>query len=105
MGTRYINCVRVIAKKKLSDFWNSQKETQEPLKAWYYETKHANWRKPQDIKERYGSASLLKNNRIVFNIKGNKFRMVVKINYELKIVFIRFIGTHNQYDKINAEEI
>lgn len=97
--------MQVIAKKKLSDFWNSHKETQEPLKAWYYETKHANWSKPQDVKEKYGSASLLKNNRIVFNIKGNKFRMVVKINYELKIVFVRFIGTHNQYDKINAEEI
>ncbi|MFH1932221.1 MAG: type II toxin-antitoxin system HigB family toxin [Pseudomonadota bacterium] len=97
--------MQIIAKKTLKDFWQTHKETEEPLKAWYYEAKHSNWNSPQDIKDKYRSASIIKNKRVVFNIKGNKYRLVVQINYEKHIVSIRFIGTHKQYDKINAEEI
>ncbi|MFC2156521.1 type II toxin-antitoxin system HigB family toxin [Acidobacteriota bacterium] len=97
--------MRIISLNKLKSFWNTHKETEEPLKAWYYEVKKADWVKSLDIKEKYGSASILKNNRVVFNIKGNKYRLVVKIQYEMKIVYIKFIGTHQEYDRINVEEI
>jgi len=75
------------------------------LEAWYYEAKHAQWASPADIKTQYRSASILKNNRVVFNIAGNKYRLVVRINYDSKTVFVRFIGMHREYDKIDAEVI
>ena len=75
------------------------------LNAWFYEARHANWDGPADVKEMYGSASILKDGRCVFNICGNKYRLIVKINYELKIIYIRWIGTHQDYDNINAEEV
>jgi len=97
--------VRVIAIKILKDFWRKNKETEHPLKAWYAEAKKANWSKPVDIKAQYRSASILKDHRVVFNIKGNDYRLVVRINYKYKIVYIRFIGTHSDYNNINVEEI
>ncbi len=105
MGTLYIISVRIISKRKITDFFNKHKETKSQLEAWYHETKNAEWKKPQEIKQKYASASIIGNNRIVFNIKGNKYRLVTEINYRMKIVYIRFIGTHKEYDKINAEEI
>lgn len=99
--------IRVISVKKLKDFWNNPKykDAQQPLRAWYAEAKLSEWKKPSDIKMHYRNASFLANNRVVFNIKGNDYRLVVAIKYEFQIVYIRFIGTHKQYDKINAEEI
>jgi len=97
--------VRVIAIKILRDFWRKNNETEQKLKAWYAEAMKANWSKPADIKSQYISASILKDNRVVFNIKGNDYRLVVKINYKSKIVYIRFIGTHSDYNNINAKEI
>lgn len=76
-----------------------------PLEAWYSEAKAAKWRNPQDIKAQYRNASILKNGRVVFNISGNKYRLIAAIRYDLQIVFIRFIGTHRQYDQIDAETI
>jgi len=75
------------------------------LEAWYHEAKRANWQTANSVKQKYGNASILKNGRVVFNICGNKYRLVVKINYEAQVIYIRFIGTHREYDKINAEEI
>jgi mRNA interferase HigB len=75
------------------------------LKAWVKEVEHAQWKTPNDIKARYNSADILNDNRIVFNIKGNHYRLVVKIHYNTQIVYIRFIGTHKEYDKINVEKI
>lgn len=75
------------------------------LKSWHKEASEANWVNPAEIKQRYPSASILEDNRIVFNIKGNKYRLIVKINYDFGIVWIRFIGTHADYDKINANKI
>lgn len=80
-------------------------DAKEPLEAWYHETKKAKWESWADIKEKYSSASILKGSRVVFNISGNKYRLVVKINFPARIVYIRFIGTHKEYDKINAEVI
>ena len=97
--------MRIIAIKTLKDFWRKHKDAEQPLKSWYAEAKSSNWRTPGEIKKNYRTADILKNNRIVFNIKGNNYRLVVKINYKSNIIYIRFIGTHKEYDKINAEEI
>lgn len=86
----------------LRDFWVKYPVCEQQLKSWYQEAESANWRTPRDIKKEYPSASVITNNRIVFNIKGNQFRLIVKINYNFGMVWIRFIGTHQQYDKINA---
>ena len=97
--------MRIIAVKTLKLFWKRHNDTEQPLKAWYAEVKAANWRSPAEIKRFYRSASILGNNRVVFNIKGNSYRLVTAVNYNFNIVYIRFIGTHKEYDKINAEEI
>ncbi len=97
--------MRVIAKRTLRNFWAKHQNSEEQLKSWFKEAEIADWQSPADIKREYPLASILKNNRIVFNIKGNKYRLIVKINYSYKIVWIRFIGTHEQYDKINANNI
>jgi mRNA interferase HigB len=97
--------VRIIAIKALRDFWQKHNAAEQPLKAWYAEAKKAKWKKPSDITLFYRTASVLSKNRIVFNIKGNDYRLVTAINYDFGIVYIRFVGTHKEYDKINAEEI
>ncbi len=81
------------------------KDCEQQLKSWYKEVAEADWSGPKDIKKDYPSASFLVNNRVVFNIKGNHYRLIVKINYAYKIVWIRFMATHAQYDKINANTI
>jgi mRNA interferase HigB len=97
--------MRVIAKKILREFWEKYSDSQEHLKTWYKEATRAEWDSPIDIKTEYPKASILKNGRVVFNICGNKYRLIVKINYPRHWVFIRFIGTHNEYDKIDADII
>ena len=87
------------------EYYEKNKETKSQLEAWYQEVKKEEWSNPQDVKRRYNLVSILKNNRIVFNIKGNKYRLVVRVDHKKQIVFIRFIGTHKEYDKIEAEEI
>jgi len=97
--------VRIIAKKMLRKFWESYPDSEQALKSWYQENAKAVWTSPNKIKRAYPSASFLANNRIVFNIKGNHYRLIVKINYPYQMIWIRFIGTHAQYDKINAKTI
>ncbi len=97
--------MRVIAKKNLRAFWLKHNTCETELKAWYHEANGAIWKSPTDIKKEFPSASILKENRVVFNIKGNDYRLIVKINYDYGIIWIRFIGTHQQYDKINANTI
>lgn len=97
--------MRVISVKTLKLFWEKHPDAESPLRAWYTEAKKARWKGPQDIKTEYRTASILRNNRVVFNIKGNTYRLVVAVKYEFQIVYIRFIGGHVEYDKINAEEI
>ena len=100
--------MRIIAKRTLREFWESTPkyaDSEDPLKAWYQEAKQATWLTPADIKEQYRNASILKNNRTIFNIAGNKYRLVVEINYPAQMIFIRFIGTHQEYDKIDVEII
>ena len=97
--------MRVVAKKALRDFWLMHNDAEDQLKTWYKEASGAQWATPNDIKAAYAKASILKNGRVVFNICGNKYRLVVDINYVRQWVFIRFIGTHEAYDKIDAEKI
>lgn len=97
--------MRVIAKRTLREFWKNYPDAEESLKTWFAEAEDAAWHNPVEIKAHYGTASILKENRVVFNICGNKYRLVVKINYKAAVVLIRFIGTHKEYDGINAEVI
>jgi mRNA interferase HigB len=97
--------MRVIAKKILREFWEKQTDSEQQLKTWFKETLKAVWTSPNDIKSEYPKASILKNGRVVFNICGNKYRLIVQINYLRQWVFIRFIGTHRDYDRIDAEKI
>lgn len=97
--------MRVIAKKILGEYWEKQAEPEEQLKTWYKEASKAVWTSPNVIKAAYPKASILKNGRVVFNICGNKYRLIVQINYLRQWVFIRFIGTHSDYDRIEADKI
>lgn len=97
--------MRVIAKKILCEFWEKYSDSEDPLKTWYKEASKANWTTPAALKNDYPKASILKAGRVVFNICGNKYRLVAHINYIRQWIFIRFIGTHNDYDKIDAEKI
>lgn len=96
---------RIIAKSTLRQFWEQHPDVEQYLKTWYATAKNADWKSPNDMKESYASASILRNNRVVFNIKGNSFRLVVKFNYIKQWGFIRFIGTHEEYNKIDANTI
>ena len=97
----------VISRKKLKDFWETPpyEDSEEQLKAWFSEMNKEVWNNPNEIKAKYGNASTVGNNRIVFNICGNKYRLIVQIHYEAHIVKIRFIDTHTEYDKVDATTI
>jgi len=97
--------MRIISKKALIDYWTAVPPTESELKAWHAEAKAANWATPANVKAKYGSASILKAGRVVFNICGNNYRLVVQINYDFRIIYIRFLGTHKEYDAINAQTI
>jgi mRNA interferase HigB len=97
--------MRVIAVSTLRAFWEQYPDAEQPLKAWYEEATNAAWAQPADIKVRYRSASVLKNRRVVFNIEGNDYRLIVAIAYRLQVVYIKFVGTHKAYDTVDAESI
>lgn len=96
---------RIIAKSTLREFWEKHADSEQYLKTWYDTAKGAKWLSPTHVKQTYINASILKSGRIVFNIKGNSYRLVVKFNFEKQWAFIRFIGTHAEYDKIDADTI
>lgn len=97
--------MRIISRKILREFWDKHTEARQPLQAWYADVKHAAWHSPADIKKVYRNASFLADNRVVFNIKGNKYRLIVAVQYGHGILYIRFAGTHRDYDKIDAATI
>lgn len=97
--------MRIIARSTLREYWQKHPDTEQPLKAWFDDTFRANWKTPSDIKDNYANTSIIANNRVVFNIKGNNHRLIVHIRYDISIVFIRFIGTHQEYDKIDATTV
>ncbi len=97
--------MRVIAKRTLRNFWIKHTDSEQQLTSWYREIEKSKWDSLNELKREYPSASILKENRVIFNIKGNNYRLIVKFNLEYQICWIRFVGTHAEYDKINANEI
>jgi mRNA interferase HigB len=97
--------MRIIAKKMIREFWGNHIDAEQPLRAWYTKTKQAHWKSTSDVKKDYRNASFVANNRVIFNIKGKRYRLVVAVNYPYQIVYIRFIGTHNEYDKVDIATI
>ncbi|MTK63614.1 MAG: type II toxin-antitoxin system HigB family toxin [Methanobacterium sp.] len=99
--------MRIIKRKVLIEFWErpGYADAQAALEAWYREAKAAAWKDPADIKAKHGTASILKGGRVVFNIRGNKYRLIVEINYKSGIAYIRFVGSHEEYDRIDAEVV
>lgn len=97
--------MRVIAKSALREFWEVHPDCEQALSAWFQKARAADWRGPAQVKAGYLSASILRDNRVVFNICGNKYRLVVRINYQFGAVYIRFVGTHSEYDAIDARTI
>ena len=99
--------MRIIAKRTLREFWElpNYSDSQGQLEAWYDEVLKADWSSPQELKAQFGNASVLQDSRVVFNIKGNDYRLIVKINYPYRMVYVRFVGTHKMYDQIDAVRI
>ncbi|HMI65980.1 MAG TPA: type II toxin-antitoxin system HigB family toxin [Cyclobacteriaceae bacterium] len=97
--------MRVIAKRTLREFWTKHSDCEQRLKSWYQEAEKREWKNTNEIKKEYPTASILGGNRVVFNIKGNNYRLIVKINFQYQMIWIRFIGTHKEYDRIDATEI
>jgi mRNA interferase HigB len=96
---------RIFAKSTLKLFWEKHSDSEQYLKTWYDTTMNADWKSPNDVKQTYANASILRDGRIVFNIKGNAYRLIVKFNFEKQWAFVRFIGTHDEYDKIDANSV
>jgi len=97
--------MHVYSKKVLRQFWEKHNDAEQQLKTWYKEVSQASWKNPNEIKAEYVKASILKNGRVVFNICGNNYRLIVDINYKNEWCFVRFIGTHSDYDNVDAEKI
>lgn len=102
--------MHILSKKALRDYWegyqgSDQSALEQALKAWYREVKKAQWNNSNELKQKYRNASVLQKGRVVFNICGNKFRLIVGVNYSVKVVYIKWVGTHTEYDDIDAEEV
>ena len=108
MGACHNLCgARIISRKRLRQFWEkpAYADAEQSLKAWFREASQADWANPMAVKAAFRSASIVGNDRVVFNIGGNKYRLVVRVNYSYRVLYIRFIGTHSQYDRINVKEV
>ncbi len=97
--------MHIISRKCLKDFWKKHNQAERALSAWYSEAKKANWTSFDDIKKMYKNADLVAENRVIFNIGGNKYRLIVKFDFQKKVAFIKFVGTHSEYNKIQAGEV
>lgn len=97
--------MRIIAKRTLREFWEIYADAETPLKVWYKNISEAEWKSNNELKRQFKNASVVGNDRIVFNIKGNTYRLVIAVDYEKQIVWIKFIGYHKDYDKINVKTI
>ncbi|KAB2929124.1 MAG: type II toxin-antitoxin system HigB family toxin [Candidatus Contendobacter sp.] len=97
--------MRIVALKTLREFWTQHPDAEQPLRAWHDEVSRAQWRSPSEIKAQFGNASILKGRRAVFNIKGNDYRLVAALAYHTGLVFVKFVGTHAEYDRIDAETV
>jgi mRNA interferase HigB len=97
--------VRIFSRAALRDFWERHSDAEQPLRAWHAEVEHANWASTADIRARHRSAEFVANNRVIFNVGGNKYRLVIAVKYDFKCVYIRFVGTHAEYDDIDPATV
>ncbi len=97
--------MRIIARRTLIEFWKRNPRSEQALKAWFDEVRNVSWKTPNDLKKQYRNASIISSKRVVFNIKGNDYRLVVDIEYKIGILFIVWLGTHKKYDKVNILEL
>ncbi|PJA99523.1 MAG: addiction module toxin RelE [Ignavibacteriales bacterium CG_4_9_14_3_um_filter_30_11] len=97
--------MRIISRRTLTNYWERNPETEQALKSWFDEVSNALWTSPNELKEQYCNASIITSKRVVFNIKGNNYRLAVDIEYRIGIVFIVWIGAHKEYDKLNVRKI
>lgn len=97
--------MRIIARRTLREFWESHPNAEDPLLSWYRTVRHADWDTPMQVKTSFPKADMVGNNRVVFNIRGNHYRLIAKIDYQYRIVFVRFVGTHADYNRIDAREV
>lgn len=97
--------MRVIAKKTLRDFWNQHTDCEQQLKSWFQEAEKAQWKTSNQVQSEYPNARVIENRRVIFNIKGNNYRLIIKVNYKYGMIWIRFIGTHAEYDNIDPKTI
>jgi mRNA interferase HigB len=105
MGSGYDPSMRILSRKTLRDFWEKHPDSRQPLQAWYDDVKQAGWKSPADIQNTYRNAGFLSGDRVIFNIKGNRYRLIVAVRYAHSVVYIRFVGTHEQYDRVDPETI
>ena len=97
--------MRILAISALREFWKKHHDAEIPLRSWYAAASRADWRSPAAVKASYRNANIIANNRVVFNIKGNDYRLITAVHYNRRMMFIRFVGTHREYDKIDAATI
>ncbi len=97
--------MRIIARSRLRDYWAKHSDVESALEAWYQDVSRAAWKTPNDVTRIYPNASIIAGNRIIFNIKGNQYRLIVAVSYTTGIVYIRFVGSHQEYDKVDAATI
>ncbi len=97
--------MRIIKRKSLLEFWAKHPDSEQALKAWFTEVEKATWKNSDDVKRTYRYASIINSDRVVFNICGNKYRLIVSINYPVGVVYVKFVGTHSEYDRIDAEAV
>lgn len=97
--------MKIVAVGTLRDFWEKHPDAEQSLKAWYDEARAATWASPAEVKAKYGNASIVGKNRVVFNIKGNSYRLIVAVAYKFQAIYIKFIGTHAEYDKVDAASV
>ena len=97
--------VRIIAKRTLREFWGTHPDAKDVLEAWHSAVRRADWDSPEKVIQQYSRASIIGSDRVVFRLKGGRYRLIVSVNYVKRLVFIRFVGTHSEYERINAEEV
>lgn len=105
MGASYTVRLRIIARRTLREFWKKHADAEQPLRAWYHDVWKADWSSPADVKRVYANASIVGGNRLVFNIGGNKYRLVVAVKYRYRLCYVRFVGTHKAYDRIDVTTV
>ncbi len=97
--------MRIISRRALREFWEIHRDAEDALRSWHGDVRKERWATPADVKAHHPTASIVGNGRVVFNIKGNAYRLIVKVDYRFRRVYVRFIGTHGEYDRINAREV